>query len=103
MKQKVIAPHKVMLVAFSRFSEPLCFEWGSKFGYLDDAGLRKLQRFPLLNSKDKLRLTNDYILVYRNKFGTMIRPPQVRLGRKKGEMTFNRRIFHVDELRLVRK
>lgn len=103
MKPKVVAPHKVMLIVLSRFSEPLCFEWGSKFGYLDDAGLWKLRRFPLLNSKNKLKLSDDYVLVYRDKFGTMIKPPQVRLGRKKGEMTFCSRIFRVDELQLVRK
>lgn len=103
MRSKVVAPHKVMLVVRSRFSEPLCFEWGSKFGYLDDAGLRKLRRFPLLNPKSKGKLADDYVLVYQNKFGDMIRPPQVRIGRKWGEMTFRSRIFRVDEIQIVKK
>lgn len=100
--KKVIAPHKVRLVIQSRFSEMLCFEWGSKFGYVEESGRRKIRRFPGLNYRGKVKLADDYVLVYQNPAGKPIRPVQVRLGRKKGEMTFRARIFRIDELVLVK-
>lgn len=103
MKTRIVAPHKVTLAIRSRFGEPLCFGWGSKFGYLDKAGLKKVLRFPLLKFKNKIKIADDYVLVYQSKFGTIIKPPQIRLGRQTWEMTLRARIFHVDELQLVRK
>lgn len=103
MKQRVIAPHKVMLAVRSRFNEPLCFEWGSRFGYLDELGLRKVRKFSLLKNKEKAKLADDYVLVYQNEFGKLIKPPQIRLGRQKGEMTLRARIFRIDELQLLKK
>ena len=102
MKSKVIAPHKVRLAIQSQFSEPLCFEWGSRFGYVDESGLRKIRRFPGLNYRGKVKLADDYVLVYQNPAGKLIKPTQLRLGRKRGELTFRARIFRIDELILVK-
>lgn len=103
MKQKVIAPHKVRLTVHSRFSEQLCFEWGSKFGYVEENDLRKIRRYPGLAFRGKIKLTDNYVLVYQNPSGKMITPQEVRIGRRKGEMTFRARAFHIDEIELVRK
>lgn len=103
MKTKVIAPHRVRLAVRSRFSENLCFEWGSKFGYVEENDLRKIRRFPGLNFRGKIKLSENYVLVYQNPSGEIIKPLQMRIGCRKGEMTFRARPFHIEEIELVRK
>ncbi|MBU6141580.1 hypothetical protein KGO95_00485 [Patescibacteria group bacterium] len=108
MKRSVIAPHRVRLNAESHFREQLCFPWGSPFGFVNDRDWRLIQKHRQLDQRKKPRRarskkeqSGNYVLVYRDTIGTPIEPPEIRIGSRKGEMTFRARMFLCSEVFLT--